>query len=169
MCGSILGLFPRFRFRARLGSAIIPFPASPHQTVRDLFDHTAFRQPFNRQHSRQKLESSSNQGVSLPQSTAFVPSRRIYACGTESAFRVRNIEAWKSMAGCHQFGNSWPNPSTPDSVPSLNPLSETVAVPGPPSSSSPSRRFSYRLPARPAQTTVLAQSYHRHTYLKVEP
>ena len=142
MCRSTLGLFPRFRFRARLGSAIIPFPASPHQTVRDLFDHTAFRQPFNRQHSRQKLESSSSQGGSLPQSTAFVPSRRIYAYGTESAFRVRKIGAWKSIPGCPQFENSWPNPSTPGSKPSLNPQSETGADLGPPSSASLSRRFS---------------------------
>src|SRR5271157_312790 len=142
MCRSTLGLFPRFRFRARLGSPIIPFPASPHQTVRDLFDHTAFRQPFNRQHSRQKLESSSNQGVLLPQSTMFVPSRHTYAYGTTLAFRVHKIGVWNSTAGCPQFENSWPNPSTPGSKPLLNPPLETRAVLGPPSSSSPSRRFS---------------------------
>src|SRR5665213_2699424 len=142
MCRPTLGLFPRFRFRARLGSSIIPFPASPHQTVRDLFDHTAFRQLFIRRHARHSLASSTDQVVLFPQSAMFVPPRRTYAFGTKSAFRVHKIGVWKSAAGCPRFENSWTIPSLPGLRSSPNLPSKTEVVLGPPLSASPSRRFS---------------------------
>ena len=38
-----LGRVRRFRLRARLGSTVAPFPATPQQTVHEVFPHTAFR------------------------------------------------------------------------------------------------------------------------------
>jgi len=39
---SSLGCIRRFQLRARLGTTVAPFPATPRQTVREVFPHTAF-------------------------------------------------------------------------------------------------------------------------------
>jgi len=39
---SSLGCIRRFQLRARLGTTVAPFPAPPHQTVHEVFPHTAY-------------------------------------------------------------------------------------------------------------------------------